>query len=61
MMNDEIDVSGHDLTETLAKARRRRAETEQAAAMSEFAALMLPLSLALARLAARNDVRAVGA
>lgn len=57
MMKDEIDVSGHDLVETLAKERRRRAEAVQGHGLGELSGLLLPLSVALARLTARCDVR----
>ena len=52
-MIGEIDVSGHDMAETLAKDRRRRSEAELAAGMAELDALLLPLTLAVARLSAR--------
>lgn len=55
-MTPEIDVSGYDLTETLAKHRRRCGEAEIAEGMSELDALLLPVSLAVARLAARIQV-----
>lgn len=53
-MVGEIDVSGHDMAETLAKDRRRRSEAKLAAAMDEQDALLLPLALAVARLSART-------
>lgn len=57
MMKDEIDVSGHDMVETLAKERRRRAEVAQVEGLGELAGMLLPLSVALARLAARCDMK----
>lgn len=49
-----IDVRGHDMMATLAKEQRRQAELRQAAGLDEVAAMLLPLSLALARLTART-------
>lgn len=57
MMRDEIDVSGHDLVETLVKERRRRAEAAQRSGLSELPSMLLPLSVAVARLTARNNMR----
>lgn len=57
MTKDEIDVSGHDLVETLAKERRRRAEIAQSQGLSDLAAMLLPVSVALARLTARSYVK----
>ena len=57
MMNGEMDVSGHDLAETLAKERRRRFEASQVQDIGHLSGLLLPLSIALARLSARCDVR----
>lgn len=56
-MKDEIDVSGHDMVETLAKERRRRAELAQTCGLSELAGMLLPLSVAVARLTARCNMR----
>lgn len=53
-MITEIDVSGYDMAETLAKERRRRSEVELCEGMAELDALLLPLSLAVARLSART-------
>ena len=52
-MTDEV---GGGLTALLAKDRRRRVEATQAEACGELAGLLLPLSLSLARLAARRAV-----
>lgn len=57
MMKDEIDVSGHDLAETLAKDRRRRAEAVQRSGLGELPSMLLPLSVAVARLTARSNMR----
>lgn len=53
MMTTEIDVSGYDMAETLAKDRRRRSEAALSEGMAELDALLLPLTLAVARLSAR--------
>lgn len=58
-MTTEIDVSGHDMAQTLAKDRRRRSEAELSEGMSELDTLLLPLALAVARLSAR--MQAAGA
>jgi hypothetical protein len=52
---DEIET-GHDLAETMERNRRRQAEAAQSQGLSELAAMLLPLSVALARLTARFDV-----
>ena len=52
-MDDQIDVSGYDLSETLGKERRRRRELSEGAEIGDLHAFMLPLALALARLSAR--------
>lgn len=52
-MATEIDVSGHDMIETLQKDRRRRRETELSKGMSASDAALIPLSIAIARLSAR--------
>ncbi|MCV0414937.1 MAG: hypothetical protein K5831_08635 [Brevundimonas sp.] len=52
-MTTEIDVSGYDMAETLAKDRRRRSEAALSEGMTELDALLLPLTLAVARLSAR--------
>ena len=52
-MISEIDVSGHDMAETLRKDRRRRCEAELSEGMSSLDALLLPLAIAVARLSAR--------
>lgn len=56
-MEHEIDTSGHDIVETLEGNRRRRAEAAQAKALGERDRMLLPLSVALARLTARCNVR----
>ena len=56
MTNDGIDLSGHDLTETLHRNRRREKELAQSQGLGELASLLLPLSVAIARLTARCDV-----
>jgi hypothetical protein len=56
MTNGKIDLSGHDLTETLEKNRRRAKELVQSQDLGELASMLLPLSVALARLTARGDV-----
>lgn len=55
MVKDEIET-GHDLAETLERNRRRRTEAAQSQGLSELAGMLLPLSVALARLTARCDV-----
>lgn len=55
-----IDVSGYDMAETLAKDRRRRHEAELSDGMGEIDALLLPFTLAVARLAARAQVKGTG-
>ncbi|MEH6699931.1 MAG: hypothetical protein V7672_14640 [Brevundimonas sp.] len=55
-MISQIDVSGYDMAETLAKDRRRRSEAELSQGMSELDAMLLPLALAVARLSARTQV-----
>lgn len=55
-MTTEIDVSGHDMVETLTKDRRRRSEAELGEGMAALDAMLLPLALALARLSARTQV-----
>ncbi|MEQ8435404.1 MAG: hypothetical protein RIA71_14310 [Oceanicaulis sp.] len=52
-MTTEIDVSGHDMAETLRKDRRRRDEAELSEGMGALDAALLPLSIAIARLSAR--------
>ncbi|GGE38974.1 hypothetical protein GCM10011367_11750 [Marinicauda pacifica] len=52
-MTTEIDVSGHDMAETLRKDRRRRHEAELSEGMSDLDAMLLPFTLAVARLSAR--------
>ena len=56
MTKDEIDASGYDLTETMARNRRRRTEAAQGEGLGELAGMLLPLSVALARLTARCDM-----
>lgn len=56
MTKDEIDVSGCDLAETMERNRRRRSEAAQGEGLSDLAGLLLPLSVALARLTARCDM-----
>ena len=56
MKDGEIDLSGHDLIETLERNRRREKELAQSQGLSALASLLLPLSVALARLTARCDV-----
>jgi len=56
MNNDVIDVTGYDFAETLDKDRRRRAEATQSQGLGELSGMLLPLSVALARLTARCDV-----
>lgn len=55
-MISQIDVTGYDMAENLAKDRRRRSEAEQGEGMAEMYALLLPLVLAVARLSARMQV-----
>ena len=55
-MISQIDVSGYDMSETLAKDRRRRGEAELSEGMGDLDALLLPLALAVARLSARVKV-----
>lgn len=52
-MTTEIDVSGHDMAETLRKDRRRRDEAKLSEGMGALDAALLPLSIAIARLSAR--------
>lgn len=59
-MISQIDVSGHDMVETLAKERRRRSEAELGERMGDLDALLLPLALAVARLTARMQVTGSG-
>lgn len=59
-MIKEIDVSGYDMAETLAKDRRRRTEAEASNGMAELDAVLLPLTLAVARLSARMQVAGAG-
>jgi len=49
----QIDVSGYDLEETLAKERRRQAEALEADDMSELDQMLI----AVARLTARMQIR----
>lgn len=60
MMITDLDVSGYDMAETLAKDRRRRSEGEVSKGMAELDALLLPLTLAVARLSARMQTAEVG-
>jgi len=55
-VREEIDVSGYDMAQTMVKERRRQAEAASSKGLSELAAMLLPLSVALARLTARCDV-----
>jgi hypothetical protein len=57
MVHNKIPMSGYDLPQSMADARRRRTEASQAEVLGELAALLLPLSLALARLVARTEMR----
>lgn len=59
MMANEIDVSGYDMGATLVKDRRRRSEAELSQGMADLDALLLPLALALTRLSARMQSKAV--
>lgn len=59
-MISQIDVSGHDMAETLAKDRRRRSEAKLSDCMGDLDALLLPLALAVARLSARMQVTGGG-
>lgn len=59
-MITETDVSGYDMAETLAKDRRRRSEAEVSKGMAELEALLLPLTLAVARLSARMQMAEAG-
>lgn len=52
----QIDVSGYDLEETLAKERRRQAEALEADHMSELDQMLVPLAIAVARLTARTHI-----
>lgn len=52
----QIDVSGYDLEETLAKERRRQAEALEADDMSELDQMLVPLAIAVARLTARMQI-----
>lgn len=52
----QIDVSGYDLEETLAKERRRQAETLEADDMNELDQMLAPLAIAVARLTARMQI-----
>ncbi|KJV43339.1 hypothetical protein [Brevundimonas sp. KM4] len=56
-MISKIDVSGHDMAETLAKDRRRRHEAQMSEGMGDLDALLLPFALAVARLSARVEVK----
>ncbi len=56
-MISEIDVSGHDMAETLQKDRRRRAEAALVKGLGELDAMLLPFTLAVARLSARSQLR----
>jgi hypothetical protein len=55
LVKDEIE-SGHDLVETLERNRRRRTEAVRSQELSALGGMLLPLSVALARLTARCDV-----
>lgn len=57
VMKDEIEISGYDLTATMERNRQRRSEVSQSAGLGELSGMLLPLSVALARLTARCDVR----
>lgn len=55
-MISQIDVSGYNMADTLAKDRRRRGEAELSEGMGDLDALLLPFALAVARLSARMQV-----
>lgn len=55
-MIQEIDVSSHNMAETMAKDRRRRSEAKLSEGMGELDAMLLPLAVAVARLSARIQV-----
>lgn len=55
MINDTLDTSGHDLTETMAKDRRRRVELAASQKLGDLDAMLLPLWMAVTRLTARLD------
>ena len=55
-MISQIDVSGYNMADTLAKDRRRRGEAELSEGMGDLDALLLPFALAVARLSARMHV-----
>lgn len=52
-MDNQIDVSGYDMRETLEKELRRQAELCQSKGLTRTEASLLPLSIALSRLSAR--------
>lgn len=52
----QIDVSGYDLEETLAKERRRQADALEADDMNELDQMLVPLAIAVARLTARMQI-----
>nr|WP_313635335.1 hypothetical protein [Brevundimonas diminuta] len=57
----QIDVSGYDLVETLAKERRRQIEAMKSQDLGELDQMLAPLAIAISRLTARMEARAADA
>ncbi len=55
--DSQIDVSGYDLVETLAKERRRQIEEMKSQDLGELDQMLAPLAIAISRLTARMEAR----